>query len=435
MKKAFAAVLLLIIILSFPVAITAQGYVPAENEQLIDKVVAVVGDQIILLSDLRQQINNLMLEKNMDLNTPEHILQSLFREVLQDMINEQLLLVKAAQDSIEVDYQQVDMIERQQLEGIRGSTTPEELAKVGLTEQQLRYMIREDAYNYVLTQTLSNQIASTLSVTPQDMDAWIVANRDSIPEIPEQYKISHVLLYAKVSEEKKAKVKAELQVILDRIKNGEDFGALAKEFSQDPGSAQFDGDLGYFARGMMVPEFDAAAFALEVGEISEIIETQYGYHFLKTTEIRGDEVRASHILLLLTPDENDIEKITEQLGQYKTDIESGTSKFEDIAREYSEDEMSKNLGGKLQWLERGQGLASFIEAAEKLEKGQVSDPFKTEYGYHIIQLDDYKPAHTINVKDDNYEIRSIVMQKKKYEELQRVIEKLKENAYISIRLE
>ncbi|MFC1552122.1 peptidylprolyl isomerase [Candidatus Latescibacterota bacterium] len=435
MKKALAAFILLIIILSFPVNSMAQGYVPAENEQLVDKVVAVVGDQIILLSDLRQQINNLMLAKNMDLNTPENILQSLFREVLQDMINEQLLLVKAAQDSIEVDYHQVDQIEREQLEKIRGSTTPEDLAKIGLSEQQLRYMIREDAYKYVLTQTLSDQIASTISVTPQDMDAWIVANRDSIPEMPDQFKISHILLYAKVSEEKKAEVKAQLQGILDRVKNGEDFGALAKEFSQDPGSAQFDGDFGYFSRGITVPEFETAAFALEVGEISEIIETQYGYHIIKVSDIRGDEIRASHILLLLIPDENDIENIMAELRQFKADIESGTSKFEDIAKEYSEDEMSKGLGGKLQWLGRGQGIASFIEVAEKLEKGQISEPFKTEYGYHIIQLDDYKPAHTINVKDDNYLIRQLVMQQKRSLELQKVIDKLKENAYISIRLE
>ncbi|MFC1650389.1 peptidylprolyl isomerase, partial [Candidatus Latescibacterota bacterium] len=302
MKKACLLLILSIIILSFPLNIKAQDNPTDVEAQLIDKVVAVVGNKIILLSDLRQQINNLMLAKNMDLNTPESILQSLFREVLQDMINEQLLLVKAAEDSIEVDLRQVDTLEKDQLTKIRANTTPEDLEKIGLSEQQLRYMIHNDAYNYVLTQTISDQIRSTISVTPQDMDAWIAANRDSLPEMPEQFKISHILLYPKVSEENKTKVRDELQAILDRINNGEDFGELAKEYSQDPGSAPSGGDLSYFTRDLMVPEFADAAFALEVGEVSGIVESQFGFHIIKTEGIRGDEVWARHILFLLQPE-------------------------------------------------------------------------------------------------------------------------------------
>ncbi|MFC1490153.1 peptidylprolyl isomerase [Candidatus Latescibacterota bacterium] len=435
MKK-LCLLLLSIIIVSFPLSIFAQGYIPAENEELVDKVGAVVGDQIILLSDLKQMIYSEMLDKNMDINnTPENVLQSLLMQMLQDMINDQLLLVKAEQDSIVVDPRQVDMIESQQLESVRSKTTPEQLEQIGLTEQQLRYMIRNDAYNYVLTQTLSERIRSTISVTPQDMETWVAAYRDSIPEIPEQFKLSHILLYPKVAEEKKEIVKGQLQVILDRVNNGEDFAELAKEFSQDTGSGEFGGDVGYFARGVMVPEFEEAAFSLEEGEISEIFETQFGYHIIKLEDIRGDEVNARHILFLLEPDDDDIENIKAQLQQFKDDIESGKSTFEEIAKEYSEDESSSTLGGKLQWLYRGQGIPEFIVEAEKMENGQVSDPFKSEYGYHIIQRDDYNPAHILNNKDDNNLIRSYVMNQKLNLEIQRILDKLKDEAYISIRLE
>ncbi len=426
----------LTVLMSIPLYSVGQEFVHGDNEVLKDKIVAVVGDEIILLSDLWQQLNNMLLEQGQTIeNLPSSVVETKMREVLQDMINEQLLLVKAAQDSIEVDYRQVDLIEQEQLRNILGSTTEEDLEKYGLTMQQLRYMIREDAYKFVLTQTLSEKIGAAINVTPQEMDAWVAANKDSIPEMHEEFKLSHILLYPKVAEERKAETKAKLQEILDRIKNGEDFAALAKQYSEDTGSAQYGGDVGYFERGIMMPEFEAAAFSLEEGQVSEIIETSYGYHIVKTTDIRGNEVRASHILRLLTPNDEDVARIVSQLQQIKEDIESGKTTFAEAAKEYSEDETSAPLGGQLQWLRRSDGIASFIEQAEKIEKGQISEPFKSEFGYHIIKLDDYRPAHEINVRDDNAMIRSYVRQQKIYQEVQRVVERLKEDTYISIRLE
>jgi peptidyl-prolyl cis-trans isomerase SurA len=436
MKKNFRFILFITVLLSMPLYASAQDFVHGEDEVLKDKIVAVVGDEIILLSDLWNQLRNMLLERGQTMDSlPPNIVESYMKEVLNDMINEQLLLVKAAQDSIEVDYRQVDLIEQQQLSTILGSYNEEELANHGLTMQQLRYMIREDAYKYVLTQTLSEDIGAAVNVTSQEMEAWVEANRDSLPEMPEEFKISHILVFPRVSEEKKNDVRAKLQGILDRIRNGEDFAELAKEYSEDSGNAPYGGDLDFFPRGRMVPEFEAAAFALEVGEVSNIVETQYGFHIIKLTERRGAEIRASHILLVLTPGEDDIAQIVSQLQKIKDDIEAGTTTFAEAAKEHSEDETSSALGGQLQWLRRNEGLASFIDAASKLEKGQISDPFKSEFGYHIVKLDDYRPAHVLNVRDDNSMIRTYVRQQKIYQEVQRVVERLKEEAYISIRLE
>ena len=376
-----------------------------------------------------------MIAKNMDSNTSENVLQSLLYEVLQDMINEQLLLVKAAQDSIEVDLQQVDILEKQRLAEIRSNYTPEQLEELGLTEQQLRYMVRESTYNYVLTQTIADQIRSTISVTPQDMEAWLIAKRDSLPEMPEQFKLSHILLYPEVSEKKKEETKEKLQTILKRIHEGEDFAELAGTYSQDPGTVADGGDIGYFTRETMLPEFSDAAFSLNVGEVSDIVETQLGFHIIKVEDIKGDEIRARHILFLSQPEAEDEERIINQLKKFSEDIVSGEATFEDIAKEYSEDENSSRLGGKLQWLTKQEGISSFISQAEKLKPGEISEPFKSQFGYHIITLDDYKPAHIINIKDDNYIIRQFVMQQKNMFELERILNKLKDETYISIRLE
>jgi len=436
MSKVLLSVLILLIFLVIaPFNMIAQENSQQENGQLVDRIAAVVGDQIILLSDVRSQLRNLMIAKNIDSNTSETVFQSLLSEVLQDMINEQLLLVKAAQDSIEVDLQQVDMLEKQRLAEIRSNYTPEQLEELGLTEQQLRYMVRESTYNYVLTQTIADQIRSTISVTPQDMEAWLIANRDSLPEMPEQFKLSHVLLYPNVSENKKEETKEKLQTILKRIREGEDFAELARKYSQDPGTAADGGDLGYFTREIMFPEFSEAAFSLNAGEISGIVETQLGFHIIKVEDIKGDEIRARHILFLSQPEPEDEERIINQLKKFREDIISGEATFEDIAKKYSEDESSSVLGGKLQWLTREQGIPSFISQAEKLKPGEISEPFKSQFGYHIIKLDDYKPTHIINIKDDNYFIRQYVIEQKNMIELYRILNKLKEDTYISIRLE
>lgn len=436
MKKVLLSVLVILIFLVIaPCNMIAQEDNQQGNRQIVDRIAAVVGNQIIMLSDVRTQLRNLMIAKNMDNNTSENVLQSLLYEVLQDMINEQLLLVKAAQDSIEVDLQQVDILEKQRLAEIRSNYTPEQLEELGLTEQQLRYMVRESTYNYVLTQTIADQIRSTISVTPQDMEAWLIAKRDSLPEMPEQFKLSHILLYPEVSDKKKEETKEKLQTILKRIREKEDFAELAGTYSQDPGTAADGGDIGYFTRETMLPEFSDAAFSLNVGEVSDIVETQLGFHIIKVEDIKGDQIRARHILFLSQPEAEDEERIINQLKKFSEDIVSGEATFEDIAKEYSEDENSSRLGGKLQWLTKQEGISSFISQAEKLKPGEISEPFKSQFGYHIITLDDYKPSHIINIKDDNYFIRQFVIQQKNMVELDRILNKLKDETYISIRLE
>ncbi len=436
MKKVLLSVLIILIILVIaPCNMIAQEENQQPNKQLIDRIAAVVGNQIILLSDVRTQLRNLMIARNMDSNTSEKVLESLLLEVLQDMINEQLLIVKAAQDSIEVDQRQVDILEKQRLAEIRSNYNPEQLEELGLTEQQLRYMVRESTYNYVLTQTIADQIRSTISVTPQDMEAWLIANRDSLPEMPEQFKLSHILLYPEVSDKKKEETKEILQTILKRISEGEDFAELAGKYSQDPGTSADGGDIGYFIRETMFPEFSDAAFSLNVGEVSDIVETQLGFHIIKVEDIKGDEIRARHILFLLQPEAEDEERIINQQKKFREDIVSGEATFEDIAKKYSEDESSSRLGGKLQWLTKQEGISSFISHAEKLKPGEISEPFKSQFGYHIIKLDDYKAAHIINIKDDNFIIRRFVMDQKNMVELERILYKLKEETYISIRLE
>jgi len=439
-KKVMLSVLMILVFLVLqPDNIMAQENNMEQNRQLVDRIVAVVGNEIILLSDVRQKIRVLMMAKNMDENISDSQFQSLLREALQDMVNEHLLLIKAAHDSLDVDVKQVDILEKERMTELKRQLGSEEafaqaLEEAGLTEQQYRYSVRESSFKYVLTETLMQQIASYTIPTTQDIEAWVVANRDSIPEMPEQFKMSHILIYPNVPEERKEETREKLLNILKRIREGEDFAELASEYSEDPGSAPSGGDLGYFARDDMVYEFSNMAFSLDVGEVSDVFETQFGFHIVKVEDIQGDQIKARHILLRLTPEADDEERAINKLKKIREDILSGEATFEDMAKEYSEDENSSKLGGRLQWLTKEQGLPSFIEHAVKLKPGEISEPFSSQYGYHIIKLDDYKPAHALNIKDDNQIIRQLVAEKKNMEELDRILNKLKVETYIDIRL-
>ncbi len=297
MKKIMFPVVIVMILLDFqPVRLMAEEDNQLKNRQLIDKVAAVVGNHIILLSDVREKINLLMMARNMDSNTPSNILQALLRETLRDMINEQLLLVKANQDSIEVDLREVDQLEKENITNLKTQFGSDEafnkvLENAGLTEQQLRYSFRQNAYNTLLIEMLVSRIESYITPTAQEMEAWVAANKDSLGEVPDQFKISHILLYAKVSENRKSEIKEKLHGILNRIREGEDFAELAREYSEDPGSADQGGDLGdYFTRDTMFREFTDAAFALNVGEVSDIVETtQRRWHVFLPRSILGSK--------------------------------------------------------------------------------------------------------------------------------------------------
>lgn len=190
-----------------------------------------------------------------------------------------------------------------------------------------------------------------------------------------------------------------------RIEDGEDFAEVAKDVSEDPGSAPNGGELGWFGRGQMVPEFEDAAFSLGVGEISQPVKTDFGFHIIQVEEKNEakDQVRARHILIRIdtTPSDEAVAKAEEEaqkkIQEAKARIEAGEN-FADVAKEMSDDPVAAEKGGDLGWLERNnqQFPGELIDAAFSLEPGQLSDPIKTDVGYYLIQVEEKDPAHPVD---------------------------------------
>lgn len=428
----------------------------ANGQQVVDRIVAVVGNNaknnIILLSDVQQEMRKQMINRNMDSNTNPEVLRRLQEQVINGMIDDRLLLEKAQTDSLEADPRHVDQVMNQFMSDLKNTLGTEEkyqeaLEENGFSEQQLRHMFRETARKNVIQEMLLDTVRRGVSVTPQEMEQWVATHRDSLPEMPEQFKLSHIMLIPKMGEERKKAIKDKLLAIRERVIAGEDFAELAREYSEDPGTASDGGLIPYFPRGVMVEEFTEAAFSLANGEISDVVETDFGFHLIKMEDKRFDresdgrmveKAQVRHILLQAQINEEDNQKTMERLKEFREQIMNGKAKFEDLAKEYSEDEHSAVQGGRIQWQtgsQLSQTIPEFYEMASKMKPGEISEPFKSKFGYHILKLEQYRPQHMLNVMDDRTIIENQLMQEKTIAELERILAELRRATYIDIRME
>ncbi len=197
-------------------------------------------------------------------------------------------------------------------------------------------------------------------------------------------------------------MKARKRITVD----GEDFAEVAKEVSEDPGSAANGGDLGCFGKGQMVPEFEEAAFSLEKGEVSQPVKTDFGYHIIQVYDTKPDEeqVCARHILVRVdkTPTEEAVAKADEEAlkeaEEVKARLEAGED-FADVAKEVSDDPATADKGGDLGWVFRGQMGEAFDEVAFSLEPGQIGGPVKVNDGYAIIRVEEKDPEHPVDEQE------------------------------------
>lgn len=353
---------------------------------LLDKIIAVVDDKIVLRSDVENKLRQELIGRRIDVRTvPQAELENMFNKVLENEIQRNLLLVRAREDSIEIDDERVEESVREQIRYVKeqfgAAAFAEELKKAGLTERQMRDNYREQIRNQYLEQRMYDMLVQQVSVSPRD-----------VKEFQEKYRrgesntvsLSHIFIEPAASTEQQDKIRPQAEAILERIRAGEDFVALAKEYSQDPGSASQGGDLGFFGRGTMVPAFEDVAFSLKVGEVSDLVQSQFGFHIILVEEISGDQVRARHILFLLQKDE----KVAQQkaMALYKQ-IQDGAD-FAELAREHSDFEETASRGGFLRNFPKSELPPEYADVVRALKPGEVSLPVKLEGGWNLFRIND-----------------------------------------------
>ena len=295
-----------------------------------------------------------------------------------------------------------------------------------------------------LAQRMQTQLTSAIKVTPAEVkDTYSLLSDAEIPTMPTQVEVAQIVVKPEITTEQKDKIRAKLNSFRDRVYAGEDFKMLATLYSDDPGSATRGGELGFVNRGDLVPEFERAAFRLKEGEISEVVESQFGYHIVQLIERRGEQINVRHILIKAKVNATALHAAKQKMDNIAKEINEGTITFDEAVSKYSDDENKANGGlllnpNTMSTLHTLDDMASALRVVvDKLAEGDVSSPaviqMKDENkAYRILRLNKRKEEHKANLVDDFAKIKEYSINTKKQEALKNWMAKTIAKTYIKL---
>lgn len=407
------------------------------SQQVIDKIAAIVEDDIILASELTQYSLNLAFQLGIDPRKDPEKFVELEKRTLQNLINQKIMLVKAEEDSIQIDERQVDNVLEEQIQNMiqRVGSEAELEKQMGMSISKIKRKFRDDVRNNLKVERLKNTMFQKVTISRREVEEFYNSMKDSIPELKETVDISHILITVKPGEASSDEALNRIKEIKKRIEAGEDFAELCRQYSEDPGSKDRGGELGFIQRGDFVPEFEQAAFALKPGEFSDIVKTRFGYHIIQCIEKRGDKINVRHLLILLQPTKDDEKLAYEKALKIRKMLDEPGADFAEIAKKYSDDETSRDQGGHLGLFEvENLQEKEFRNTIESLEVGEISQPFKTRFGWHILKLNARHEARKLSLEKDWDRLRAEALTRKQYREFEKWLNEFKKDVYVEIKM-
>ncbi len=425
------------IILFFCLLLITANQVKAQ--QVLDRIVAVVEDEIILSSELTQYSMNLAFQLRIDPRKDTEKFKELQKETLNNLINQKILLAKAEEDSILVEDRQVESVLEEQVNrmiGQMGGSVKKLEEYLAAPLSKIKRNFREDVRKNLKVETLRKTKFQEISINRREVEEFYRTMKDSLPVLKETVDISHILLEVSAGNKSEMEAKEKIEGLLERIKAGENFEEICRQYSEDPGSKAKGGEIGFMQRGDFVPEFEEVAFMLEPGELSDIVKTRFGFHIIQSIERQGDKVNVRHILIRLEPTTQDELETEKRIYEIRQMINEPDVTFEEIAKKYSDDEESKGQGGHLGLFEvENLQEKEFKAAIASLKQGEVSEPFKTRFGWHILKLNSREDSRKITIEKDWEEIESWALNIKRQEEFDKWLEEIKKDIYVDVKIE
>ena len=410
------------------------------QDNLVDRVVAIVGDSVVLLTDIVQE--EAQMEAQGRVLPPEGTPQrdSIRRGIVDRIVEVQIILQAAARDTLlEVEEEQVEEALNSAMASVEASfpnraELERALATQGMTLQSLREMrrgqIRQQQLVALYVQTNTSQ--GSVEVTEDEMRAFFEAGRAGLEQRPATVTFKQVLMRVLPSDSGRAVARSRAEDILQRAREGEDFAELASTYSQDPGSAAAGGDLPWFRRGQgMAREFEAATFALPEGAISEVVETEFGFHVIQVERIRGAERKARHILIRPVTDYTDITR-TRELAQEIAD-RAGSEDFQTLIDQYHDPEAPDSFTVATREVAQ-QFPPAYLAALSQREVGEIVGPvefaLQDQDHFAIIRIVEVREAGDYTFEDLEERIRATLIDDKRWEAL---VEGLRAKTYVEIK--
>lgn len=435
--------LLILTLIAFLFPNLSQGQIVSQQEDTIvlDRVLAVVGGHPIFQSDVESQYTQM--------RAMGYAMQGDMKcQLLEGFLVGKLLLDQAEIDSIEIDDSEVEANVKRRVQGILQEAQGNEDLVVRLFNKSM-LEIEKDLYKPIreqmLTERMKGEIANNIRITPSEVQKFYKGlDKDEVPLLPESLELQQIVLKPEIPQSEIDRVKDRLNEFREQIKQGQKMSTLAVLYSEDPGSQPRGGELGLLPRGALVPEFTAVAYNLKKGDVSRIVETDFGYHIIELIERKGDMVNTRHILLKpKVPVESKV-KAKQQLDSIAGRIRAGEFTFDDAAKLFSEDEQSRTNGGVMvnpnnasTRFEPKELNPSTLNAIKSLKVGEISDPFESEddmgnLTYKIVMMKSRTPAHRADINKDYQYLYNLALENKRQEVIDEWIEEKMKNIYIRI---
>lgn len=437
--------------MKFPVSLLAAAGLslsllaaPAARAQraspVLDGIIVKVDNRIVLKSDL----DGLLAQAVANGQPAGEKLQC---RLLQNIVVQKLLLARADADSVVVDEKQVQGELDRRMAYFAGQIGSEQKLEeyYNKTIKQLKDELRGQVRDQLVAQKMQDQITGKVEVTPRDVRKYFnKIPTDSLPYYSTEVEVGQIVKLAAPGAAQKQNAITKLRELKTRIQAGEDFATLAKQFSEDPGSASAGGELGFFKKKELTPEYEAAALRLEPGQLTDIVESPFGFHLIQLIERRGDTYNTRHILLKAASSEGDLAETAKQLTSLRRRILADSLTFAKAAKENSDDRESKTSGG----LMMDPRTASSFVALDKIDPavfftidtmavGHITPPlpYRTDDGkdaLRILYLKAKRPPHQANLKDDYQKLAAAAMNERRAVALDEWFEKNKGSVFIEI---
>jgi len=430
----------------------AAAPAPAAKDQRLDGIAAVVNDEVVLQSDVEEQ---LFLFLNRTQAEPDSAtVDTLRRQILEQLIDEKLVVGEAKKQNVTVPDAEINKQVNEAVQDAKDRMgTPEafqaQLQKENLTEDKLRENYRQEIRRQMLAQRLVQKQITRKNVTQAEAEAYFKANPDKFPKLPPEVRVSVIQIPVAADSITDSKARTRANEARQRVVKGEKFAKVAADLSDDPGSAKAGGDVGFFTRGQMDPAFEDAAFSQKIGVVGSPVRSSFGYHIIEVldrdtlkTAARRDsldkdgrpvvEAHARHILIKVDIAQADIDRAKKKADKIHADLKKGAD-FATMVSKYSEFQGPQSPGGDLGFLSLGTLQPQIRAGLDSLKIGQISDVLVNRAGFNIFKLTDRKPERAYTLDEIKNELPGAVAQIQFKEKYDAWVKGLRAKAHIEYR--
>ena len=404
-------------------------------QDAVEGIVAIVGREIILKSDVDGQLE-VMAQRDPRLNKKDPEIR---KAILDQLINERLMVTKAIEDSMDVQDDEITQRMEYQIQMLVQQYGSEKRIEdlYGMSMSRIRKDFRDEIRKRLLVEKIQSTKFGEVKASRSDVEAFFTRYKDSIPQVNDRVDLYHIVKYVTASTEKNKEAQSLALRIRDSIMKGGSFSDFARRYSGDPVSAANGGDLGTVEKGKFVPAFESAAFALEPNEISQPVETPFGWHIIQLIGKSSTSITCRHILIRVGQSDEDREAVKKTLSEIRGRVAAGED-FEALAKKYSEEKETQGFGGAMGQIDMQRLPDDMKKSILSMKDGEVTEPLPyaadpTKPGFHIMWRKKFIKQHYPTLEDDYKQLEQMASMEKRQRLEQEWMKDLRKKLYWEVR--